>query len=35
MRSFIMLLFAKYKYIEEVKKDEIGRTCRTNGKEEE
>jgi hypothetical protein len=31
MRSFIILLFVKYNYNDEVEEDEMGRACRTNG----
>jgi hypothetical protein len=28
----LLVLFSKYNYDDQVKKDEIGRACRTNGK---
>jgi hypothetical protein len=31
MRSFITVLFAKYKWNDHVKEDEMGRACSTNG----
>jgi hypothetical protein len=31
MRSFITVLFAKFNYNDEVKEDEMGRACSTDG----
>jgi hypothetical protein len=35
MKNFISVLFPKYNYSDQVKEDEMGRTCGTNGGDEE
>jgi hypothetical protein len=35
MRSFIICTLAVYNYNAQEQKDEMGRACRTNGREEE